>query len=240
MKIGICDDEAADRQTLTQYVERYIEEALMDDMTLRLYDSGEALLRETALPDLLFLDIFMKEATGMDTAEKLRARGYTGGIVFTTTSSAFGADSYEVDALDYLVKPFSYERFIKAMAKCRNLLRESLAFITVPSGRQCEHLPLKELLYVETGSHCLLFHTKRDTIKSPMTMAEAQAALAAHPSFIRCHRSYIVNLNEVEDMNETSVLLTSGDSVLLNVKNAASLKRQIADYVWRGMEARHG
>ena len=149
-----------------------------------------------------------------------------------------GAVSYEVNALDYLVKPFSYERFLKAIRKSGDALSSALSYISVPSGRQSVKLFLRELLYVETGIHCLLFHAKRDTVKSPMTMAEADALLLSHKNFIRCHRSYIINLNEVENVTDTTVLLTNGDRVLLNSKNAASLRSQIADFIWKGMEER--
>ena len=66
------------------------------------------------------------------------------------------------------------------------------------------------------------------------------SALLAHASFIRCHRSYLINLSEVEDVNDTTVLLTNGDRVLLNSKNAAALRRRIADHLWQEMEMRHG
>ena len=71
-----------------------------------------------------------------------------------------------------------------------------------------------------------------------MTMAEAEALLLSYKNFIRCHRSYIINLNEVENVTDTTVLLTNGDRVLLNSKNAASLRRQIADFIWKGMDER--
>lgn len=239
MKIAICDDIASDRQTLVRYIRQYIGENCIDGLDLREYDGAEMLLMDKPLPELLFLDIFMQKMSGMDAARELVARDYTGGIIFTTTSKEFGAASYDVNALDYLVKPFTYERFLKAVRKSGEALQAALSFITVPSGRQSEKLFLRELLYVETGIHCLLFHTKRDTVKSPMTMAEAASILLKHPTFIRCHRSYIVNLNEVEDVTDTTVLLANGDRVLLNIKNAASLRRQIADHIWHGMEARN-
>jgi len=240
MRIAVCDDAPSDRRTLLQYVEQYIGENYMDNVDLREYASAEALLAEKTMPELLFLDIYMEGISGMEAARRLLARGYAGGIIFTTSSAEFGAASYDVDALDYLVKPFSYQRFLKAVQRSDDRLRASLASITVPSGRQSEKIFLRELLYVETGSHCLLFHTKRETVKSPMTMAEAASALLTHTSFIRCHRSYLINLGEVEDVSDTTVLLTNGDRVLLNSKNAASLRRRIADHLWKGMETRHG
>ena len=238
MRVAICDDILSDRQGLAEYIRRYVGENCIDDLELREYDCAEALLADRTMPDVLFLDIYMKATNGMDAAKQLFAQGYSGGIIFTTTSKEFGAASYEVNALDYLVKPFSYERFLKAVKKSGDALNSALSYISVPSGRQNVKLFLRELLYVETGIHCLLFHTKRDTIKSPVTMAEAEALLLPHKNFIRCHRSYIINLNEVENLTNTTVILTNGDRVLLNIKNAASLRRQIADSIWKGMEER--
>lgn len=238
MRVAICDDILSDRKMLVEYITRYIGENCIDDLELREYDCAEALLADKRMPDVLFLDIYMKATNGMDAAKQLCARGYSGGIIFTTTSREFGAASYEVNALDYLVKPFSYERFLKAIRKSGDTLTSALSYISIPSGRQSVKLFLRELLYVETGVHCLLFHTKRDTVKSPLTMAEAEVLLLSHENFIRCHRSYIINLNEVENVTDTTVLLTNGDRVLLNSKNAASLRRQIADFIWKGMGER--
>ena len=238
MRVSICDDIQSDRQRLVEYIRRYIGENCIDDLELREYDCAEALLADRTMPDFLFLDIYMKATNGMDAAKQLFAQGYSGGIIFTTTSKEFGAASYEVNALDYLVKPFSYERFLKAVKKSGDALNSALSYISVPSGRQNVKLFLRELLYVETGIHCLLFHGKRETVKSPVTMTEAETLLLPHKNFIRCHRSYIINLNEVENVTDTTVLLTNGDRVLLNSKNAASLRRQIADYIWKGMEKR--
>ncbi len=238
MRIAICDDIISDRQRLVDYIKRYIGENCIDDLEVREYDCAEALLADKMMSDILFLDIYMKATNGMDAAKQLLAQGYSGNIIFTTTSKEFGAASYEVNALDYLIKPFSYERFLKAIKKSGDTMISALSYICIPSGRQSVKLFLRELLYVETGIHCLLFHTKRETLKSPLTMTEAEALLLSYKNFIRCHRSYIINLNEVENVTDTTVLLTNGDRVLLNSKNAASLRRQIADFIWTGMEER--
>ncbi|MDD3333972.1 MAG: LytTR family DNA-binding domain-containing protein [Eubacteriales bacterium] len=239
MKIAICDDCEADRQTLLRYLSTYLGENYVNDVELTQYVSAEELLAERTLPDLLFLDVYMGQLSGMDAARQLMQRDYQGGIVFTTTSKEFGAESYEVNAIDYLLKPFSYDRFLRTVKKCDESLHLALAYLNVPSGRQEIKVFLRELKYIETGNHCLLFHTKRETIQSPLTMEQTVTALKPYPDFIRCHRSYIINLAAVEDVTETNVLLTGGDSVLLTVKNATALRRQIADYLWREMEARH-
>ena len=239
MIIAVCDDNRADRETLIRYLEAYLGENVINNALLTEYENAEALLEDPSQPDLLFLDIFMYGIFGMYAAHRLMERGFTGGIIFTSTSSEFGAESYEVNALDYLLKPYSYDRFLKAMGKCDAALRSALASITIPSGRLKITLFLRDILYIETGNHCLLLHTTRNTYKSPMTMEQAESALSAYLSFIRCHRSYLINLAAVDEVNEESATMTNGDRVLLNIKNAAALRRQIADYIWREMEARH-
>lgn len=239
MRIAICDDVSTDRQALIQYINKYIGENYAKDVDIREYNCAEALLADKIVPTLLFLDIYMQGINGMEAAKQLLARGYSGGIVFTSATSEFGAASYDLNALDYLVKPFTYGRFLKTIKKCDESLNATLATIPVRSGRQNIKLFLREILYIETGSHCVLFHTLRETIKSPMTMSEVEIRLSKHSSFIRCHRSYIINLNAVEDVNQVSVTLINGDTVLLNTKNAVSLRRKIANYIWRGMELKY-
>ena len=239
MIIAVCDDNGDDRRALVRYLESFLGENVIDGVKLLEFCSAEALLAECEQPDLLFLDIYMVGMSGMEAAHRLTERGFCGGIIFTTTSSEFGAESYEVNAIDYLIKPFSYDRFLKTMGKCDAALRSALASVSVPSGRQKITLLLRDILYIETGNHCLLFHTTREIIKSPMTMEQAESALSSHSGFIRCHRSYIINLAAVAEVDDESATMTNGDSVLLNIKNAAVLRRQIADYIWREMEARY-
>lgn len=239
MKIGICDDCTADRKQLLRYIEIYLGSNCMQDVELCEYSAAEELFAERRLPDLLFLDIYMDRLDGMKAARQLLQKGYEGGLVFITSATEFAAESYEVNALDYLVKPYPYERFQQTMRKCSASLKTALSSVSIPSGRQKMKVFLRDLIYVETGNHCMLFHTRREIIKSPLSMEQSVQLLSDSPDFIRCHRSYIINLSHVEQVRETGVLMSDGSSVLLNVRNASALRKQIADHLWREMEARN-
>lgn len=84
------------------------------------------------------MDIYMGEKNGMTAAKELRSLGYTGGFVFSTTSLDFGIESYDVEAAGYLVKPYSYDKFLTAMKRCHELwerVMKSISFTCDPDWK---------------------------------------------------------------------------------------------------------
>lgn len=128
MLIYLCDDSESDLLRLEHYLTAYAKQTKLT-FELCLFSSGESLLssfqKEKALPELIFLDIFMAELSGVDTASQLRDMHYEGGIIFTTSSTEHAMESYEVDALYYLQKPYDRTHFENAMRRCGKLLQKA-------------------------------------------------------------------------------------------------------------------
>ncbi|WP_238395338.1 LytTR family DNA-binding domain-containing protein [Mucilaginibacter sp. 14171R-50] len=152
--------------------------------------------------DLLFLDIKMPDINGMELLASLRQKPL---VVFTTAYAEHAVLSYELDAVDYLLKPFSFARFLKACNKAREVLnadRESKndnppASIFIKSGYEQLRVSFDELLYLESGGNYVTLKLTGDRqVLSRLTMAEVQQLLPAD-KFVRIHRSYIVNKEKV-------------------------------------------
>ena len=124
ISIAICDDLAADRTNLAKMVHAYAQ-AHGFSARLHLYSSGERLLAAFQRPEpihLLFLDIYLPGLSGMETARRIRSAGNPTSIVFVTVSREHGMESFEVQAFDYLVKPFDFQELlarIRAMTRKR-------------------------------------------------------------------------------------------------------------------------
>ena len=117
-RIVLCDDVELERQILKELLTLYFEE-MGEEISVIEYESGEALITDVEEglleADLLFLDIFMKNMNGMETARRLREMKRKGPIVFLTASPDFAIESYEVQASGYLLKPYDAEK-IKELA----------------------------------------------------------------------------------------------------------------------------
>ncbi|MBN7801216.1 response regulator transcription factor [Algoriphagus aestuariicola] len=165
--------------------------------------------------DLIFLDIKMPDMSGL---EFLKAFPNPPMIVFTTAYSEHAIEGFEHDAIDYLLKPFSLTRFLKACNKAyeQHSLRENSPpstpalqpFIFVKSGYENVRVEFKDLLYAEAlGNYVQLVLEDRKII-TRLTMSEAEVLLSAR-GFLRIHRSYIVAKNRILKFDKKSLWITN-------------------------------
>ena len=144
LPIAVCDDLEAERVQLGRMIRTYAQQRGFS-IHPRLFVSGEELLDAVRRPDsyhVLFLDIFMAGLSGVETALRLRAAGCRGTIVFATTSLDYGVVSFDVQAADYLVKPFRQEDVDRTMDWCLEHLPDSLRVLPVYAEGERQELPL--------------------------------------------------------------------------------------------------
>jgi len=145
--------------------------------------------------DLLFLDIKMPDISGIDLLKSITSPPM---VIFTTAYSEHAVQSFELDAIDYLLKPFSLSRFLKACNKAleqyefRNKHNDtSSSSVFIKSGYEQVRVELTDILYAESNGNYIDFVLKDKKITSRLTMSEAEALLPSS-QFIRIHRSYLV------------------------------------------------
>jgi two-component system, LytTR family, response regulator len=171
-------------------------------------------------PDLVFLDIQMPKLTGL---EVLQLTGLRRGVIFTTAYDQHALAAFDLHAVDYLLKPFSQERFNAAMLRAGQLLREgapgverlvaeqALGRVLIRDGTELHVLLLNEVDYIEAQADYVAFHhAGRDHLKA-QRISELEAQLDPR-QFVRVHRSFIVNLRQVLALERTE---SSGHTVRL-------------------------
>lgn len=170
------------------------------------FEAADFLRREK--PDLIFLDIKMPDISGIDF---LRSIYNPPMVIFTTAYSEHAVQSFELDAIDYLLKPFSLSRFLKACNKANEqyeLKKSSQVSLQRPifikSGYGQMRAEPGDILYAESNGNYMQFVLADKKITSRLTMAEAEALLPAE-HFIRIHRSYIVSKNHISKIEKNSV-----------------------------------
>jgi DNA-binding LytR/AlgR family response regulator len=168
------------------------------------FEAMDFLQRETV--NLLFLDIKMPDISGMDFAKSLTIKPM---IVFTTAYSAHAVQGFELDAVDYLLKPFSLSRFLKACNKAREL--QSLrhpgpepGHLFLKSGYETVRVALDDILYVESAGNYMNFVTTAGRVLARMSMAETLEMLP-EGRFIRIHRSFIISRDKIGKMDRQQV-----------------------------------
>jgi DNA-binding LytR/AlgR family response regulator len=157
-------------------------------------------------PDLLFLDIKMPSISGLDLLKSIPDPPM---VIFTTAYSEHAVQSFELNAVDYLLKPFSLPRFLKACNRAHELYDlknrgEGAQTIFIKSGYEQIRVALSDILYAEGTGNYVQFVLAKQNITSRLTMNEAEAVLK-QPAFVRIHRSYIVAAQHVAKIEKRTI-----------------------------------
>lgn len=231
MLIYLCDDSTSDLLRLEHYLVSYAEQNRLD-FELKSFFSGEELTaayrQASVKPELVFLDIFMSGLTGMDAARQLRSMHYEGGIIFTTSSTEHAMDSYEVNALYYLQKPYDRIHFINAMERCSTLREKAKPrFTFIMKKREIAVLP-EDILFFETGqAHFIILHTVSQTYTFQSTLKQIIDFFENNDSYIAIGRSYLVNLKHVTGQTENDLVMSDGSLIPLPLRKRVRILAEI-------------
>lgn len=159
--------------------------------------------------DLMFLDIKMPDISGIDF---LKALSKPPMVIFTTAYSEHAVQSFELDAIDYLLKPFSLPRFLKACHKAkelfdlRNQAPESIAdFIFIKDGYEQVKLLYKDIVYIEAAGNYTQFHLANDKLLSSRITINELADLLPPKSFVRTHRAFIIAKDRISKYDRNQI-----------------------------------
>ncbi len=209
----IVDDEPLALDVLETYIEKIPEFNLVKRCS-NAFEANEALKRNDI--DLMFLDIQMPQLTGTDFLKTLSDPPL---VIFTTAYPNYAIEGYELNATDYLLKPISLERFMKACNKAIDIIElkrkentwqvelgDSDDFIFVKADKKFVKVKYSEVLYIEGLKDYVIIRTEKGRVITLQTMKSLEDKLPAK-LFRRIHRSYIVNLDKVDAIQGNMVEL---------------------------------
>lgn len=233
LSIAICDDLETERIRLARMIQAY---ARGHELTVRLrtFSSGESLLAALRGPDpihLVFLDIYMPGLSGIDTARRIRTIRSDLSIIFATTSQDHGLESFEVQASDYLVKPFREEDVAACLDWFLSHIPESLRLLSVYSEGEWQQIPLASIQYIDVFGHQSRIHLCRGVVVARRGLDDLESAIDSR-DFLRCHRSFLVNLNHVEGMEGNDFRMDDQTLVPISSANAARIRSQFVDWTY--------
>ena len=210
--IAIVDDEKEEIEKLSELIRRYFAENGGDCSISAFYD-GEAFIKNyNHAYDIIFLDIDMKQMNGLKTAKMIRKTDEKTAIIFVTKMARYAINGYEVNALDFIVKPVDYFSFSLKMKKAMNYISSNRdKKILLRNGESDVLLSSSDILYVEVLNHYLIYHTKKGVYKIWGALYEVAEKLG-DAGFALCNRCYLVNLSYVSSVIKNVV--TIGDQEL--------------------------
>lgn len=214
----IVEDEPLARNLLTEYVKKVPYLVLVKACSSPL--EAMELLRTNPV-EILFLDIQMPEITGITLLKVLQKRPL---VILTTAYSEYAIESYELDVVDYLLKPITFDRFLKAVDKASQRLAagtttqaapeklpsEPVAqpFVFVKDGTKLVKINLDDILYVEGLKDYVTIHTKEKKVVSLQRLKSLETQLPSE-KFVRIHHSYIIALKAIDVIHKGEVQIGS-------------------------------
>ena len=234
MKIAICDDDKAARGHIVSLVKEQIQDA--EIMT---FATGEEMLEVQSTFDISFLDVEMREISGMDVANHIRQeeQGNTKSIIiFVTGYEKYMNSAFDVSAFHYLLKPINEEKFRsvfgRALDELYAVMERTKRFILVRNSGIQQKVYLKDIYYIESANKKIIIHTKMGVLDSYRKMNELEQMTGR--GFYRCHRCYLVNMEQIVSYNTDTIKVVNGDKLILAQKKYNDFIRQYMRYAKDG------
>ena len=207
INIAIVDDEKSYVTQLQQYVDRYIAES-GESIKTTVFSDGDGIVHKYRSQfDIILMDVEMKFMDGMSAAEEIRKVDSEVVIIFITNMPQYAIRGYAVEALDYLLKPLSYFAFSQCLGRAISRMKKRiLRPITVNIKGGTARFDARDIYYVESRGHSMIYHTTTGEYESTSTMKEIEESLA-DSGFFRASKWYLINLAHVDSFRDTSVVL---------------------------------
>lgn len=211
--VAIVEDDSQERERIRECL-TYLENTADYTFCVAEFCDGKSFLQWYAPEyELVLMDIVMPDMDGMETAHRLREVDQEVALVFVTNMAQFAIQGYEVQALDYILKPINKYSF--AMKLKRVLKRTAVQtndVIRIRSDGELVLLPVNDITYLEIVNHRTVYHTTRGIYAEAISLRDAHKKISK-PYFVYCNRSYLVNLRHVTSVGRDEVAL--GDERLM-------------------------
>lgn len=219
ISIAVVEDSLPDAERMKDYIEQWGKTGT-EDVQVSTYNCAWDFLNIfKGQFDIILLDIMLPDKNGVDTAKLIRKEDDTVIIVFTTNMKQYAINGYEVNALDFVLKPISYNRFTLLMKKCMARLQRNTNRIVFRVPGSTYSIAADDILYVESSGHLVIYYLRdRQTIKKRTTLGEVEKLLPT-TQFSRCGVSYLINLKYVKSIEGDFVVVNDARLKLTRSKN---------------------
>lgn len=215
INIVTVEDEDSEYASLVPMLKTYFTGKDRDYKLTRFVDGDEFIDNYDPNTSIVLMDIQLKDSNGMDAAIKLRSMDKDVIIIFTTKMSQFAVKGYQVNALDFIVKPYNYDSLAFRLDRAMRVLDERSPYFMVKTKDGLKMLNPKDILYIDVFGHSLGFHTESGTIYVWGALNEFEQKLTPH-GFLRCSNSALVNFEKIKNVQGMEVLMSNGDTIVIS------------------------
>lgn len=230
MNIGVCDDNLLDREIVSNLLEEYFNEK---GIVYNIYNylSGEDLIydiQDGKSIDMIFLDIYIGNELGINIARKLREEiNFSGQLVFLTSTVDFAIEGYEVDAIGYLLKPISTQKLYMIMDKVTQ--KYNVGIYRIKQRKNIITIKFEDIIYVESSNSRCILHSNKGNYILYKRLNNIEEELK-DKRFLRCHQSYLVNMDYIKNANKQFELVNS-EFVCIRQRSLKAIRQEYITYL---------
>lgn len=231
MKIAVCDDDKAILSVTKNTLESYCRDG---NTTVVNFNKPEALLAyvQSEHPDVVFMDIELGKTNGIEVVKKLLELSRDTQIVYYTNYINYATEVYETKHCWYLLKSELKRRLPDIIKKIEERLAEKKEKLVITKSGQTNVIVGKKIIYMERANRMTLIHTEEEEIQTRETLDELYERL--NPvRFVRCHKSYIVNLSYVSLYHRMYFRLYNGETIPISRQNTEKVRTAFLDWAGR-------
>lgn len=237
LKIAICEDHEDEQNRLLAAIESSGIES-----TITCFTCGEDLLKDYQMGtfDLIFMDIYMQTLTGIETIAKIRNLGDFVPVAFTTSSTDHTLESYRLEALKYIEKPIA-EKPVHDLLHLISAKKNHAPHVLIQTQKKMLSIAYESILYIEQKSHKLILYLKD---QEPLIIQGKLDAMEIHLNdqrFLRCHKSYLVNLEGVINLEKDLKIfkMKNGNNVHIRRESLSASKKAFENYLLNLSKSKH-
>ena len=233
IKAAICEDSRLDCKMLKEIVCFLMTDRGLD-FQVDTYENAETLVEGYSNHpyDLIFLDIMMDEIDGIEAGRRIRAVDTKSEIVYCTSSRDFAIAAYEIHAMGYLLKPYESGR-IGAMIDyyIQKHPQKNQNFIEVKSKRKLVVIPYKDIIYIESDNKVVYIHTTTQGAVKVYSKLDAFEEEIKDERFLRCHQSYLVNLQYVAGLIDSDFIMLNDNMIPIRKSGRKLIVKKYEEYL---------
>lgn len=228
--IALIEDSPAEAELIQQYCRRFGAENSVN-IDVKWFPNGETFLSNyQPIYNLVLMDINLPTLNGMDTAARLRRLDSSVLLIFITSMARYAVQGYEVDAMDFLLKPVSYPMFSARIQRAlRKSRQEQTQTLLINMSDGVYRISTSRIKYVEVTDHYLVYHTTEGSLNTYGKLKDVEEKLDK-TQFIRCNRCYLVNLAYVRAIHG-NILVVDGDELQISRSRRTAVMEALNDYL---------
>lgn len=233
-RIAIVEDNLSEKQKLISCLERYKTQK-KENISWECFSNAFDFLESGERFEIVFLDILLPGMNGMETAQQLRKYNNDIIIIFVTNMSSYAVKSYEVDALDYILKPVSYERVEFKLTKALGIIRSKgeMSLVINNLGGRRIRISSSQVYYIEVAGHKLRYSTEKGDFYEKGTLKQKTEILEQY-NFAQCNACFLVNLRYIFAVNGYYLQMNNGDELKISQPKKKDFMAKLANYMGQG------